>query len=515
MIKGLIVALLLSWHFAAAAQSSERPLLDHLRAIVDEYVGGGREPRSAHVRAGANLQAAIDAARAGDTITLDPGGRYPGAVRLPRFAGDGWITIRTAAALEERPLEDRDLPQLARLVSESNGTPTITTAPGAHHWRLIGLDVSQTGGNTYGVIRCGSADGYMSAAEVPHHVELDRVHVHTAANMTERRGIQTNCTDLVIRRSIVRGIKEAGSDAQAIGGWDCMARVRIVDNLIEGAGENILVGGAAPSKICPVPEDIEIRGNRIRKPAEWRTQAWQVKNLLELKNARRVTIEGNVLENNWAAAQTGFGVLFTVRGGARYPWAVVEDVTYEHNVLRNTASGINILGFDDESRTGAGRRITIRQNLTVINRSTWGGEGSCYMMLGGPVDIVFDHNTCIHDGGAVLRVSLGGRPKITGFRFTNNVQLHSSYGIIGDGQSPGNPTIDQFFVEPVIQRNVFGGGSAGAAYPATNLMPSVAAYAANFADYAAGNYALRPASDWRGAGTDGQDLGADVSKLPR
>jgi hypothetical protein len=54
---------------------------------------------------------------------------------------------------------------------------------------------------------------------------------------------------------------------------------------------------------------------------------WSVKNLLELKNARRVTIRGNVLENNWVSAQAGFAILFTVRNedGAA-PWAVIEDV---------------------------------------------------------------------------------------------------------------------------------------------------------------------------------------------
>ena len=44
-----------------------------------------------------------------------------------------------------------------------------------------------------------------------------------------------------------------------------------------------------------------------------------MKNSFELKNARRVLVEGNVFEHVWAAAQTGFAVLFTTRnqGGGR------------------------------------------------------------------------------------------------------------------------------------------------------------------------------------------------------
>ena len=76
-----------------------------------------------------------------------------------QHAGDEWITVRTSASLPERRLTDADIPTLAKLVSTVKGQPTISTAPGAHHWRLVGLDVSQTGGNTYGIIRCGAADG--------------------------------------------------------------------------------------------------------------------------------------------------------------------------------------------------------------------------------------------------------------------------------------------------------------------------------------------------------------------
>src|SRR5205807_5782910 len=61
------------------------------------------------------------------------------------------------------------------------------------------------------------------------------------------------------------------------------------------------------------PSDLELRGNYIYKPVAWRTQSWSVKNILELKNAQRVVIDGNVLEHHWPAAQAGFSVLFTPR----------------------------------------------------------------------------------------------------------------------------------------------------------------------------------------------------------
>lgn len=46
-------------------------------------------------------------------------------------------------------------------------------------------------------------------------------------------------------------------------------------------------------------------GNHLFKPLIWRdrTPAWSVKNLFELKSARRVLLRGNVLENCWAHSQ--------------------------------------------------------------------------------------------------------------------------------------------------------------------------------------------------------------------
>ena len=72
-----------------------------------------------------------------------------------------------------------------------------------------------------------------------------------------------------------------------------------------------------------MPTGIEIRRNHFSKPMAWKGSSWTVKNLLELKNAQDVVIEGNLLEYNWLAAQQGYSVLFTPRnqyGGNMTPW---------------------------------------------------------------------------------------------------------------------------------------------------------------------------------------------------
>ena len=57
------------------------------------------------VNAGGNLQAAIDAARPGDTILLAPGATFVGNFRLPMHGGTDYITIRSAAADDLLPAD--------------------------------------------------------------------------------------------------------------------------------------------------------------------------------------------------------------------------------------------------------------------------------------------------------------------------------------------------------------------------------------------------------------------------
>src|SRR6185295_19787625 len=140
-------------------------------------------------------------------------------------------------------------------------------------------------------------------------------------------------------------------------GWNGPGPFQIENNYLEAAGENLLFGGSDPSIPDLVPSDIEIKRNHFAKPLVWRmaqaghdAKAWTVKNLLELKNARRVLVDGNLFEHNWVQAQNGFAILFTVRNqNGRAPWSVVEDVTFSNNVLRGTAQGVNILGHDNNA----------------------------------------------------------------------------------------------------------------------------------------------------------------------
>lgn len=465
------------------------------------------------VPAGGDLNAALLNAQPGDTITLAAGATYVGNFTLPAKDGSSFITIRSSAP-DPVATGDRVAPAqkgaMAQLRSP-NSLPAIQTAPGAHHWRLLFLEVE--GSNDGDLLALGDGSySQSSLGQVPHDLEIDRCYVHGDPATGQKRCIALNSAATTVTGSYIADCKRVGVDAQAIAGWNGPGPFTISNNYLEGSTENVLFGGADPSIQALVPSDIDITDNLISKPMAWRTERWQVKNLVELKNARRVRISGNVIQNNWVAAQSGFAVLFTVRnqdGGC--PWCQVEQVTFENNVLRHSAGGISVLGFDDSNPSRQTQGLTIRNNIVAdIDSTNWGGSGYAFQILGGPRQITIDHNTIIqeHASGVIL---LDG-PPVLEFVFTNNLTRHNSYGIIGRDHGPGNDTISAFFPGSQITSNVIADGDASQ-YPRGNLFPTSADFRNQFVDYAASDYRLVASSTWKKAGSDGADLGANVTTV--
>jgi hypothetical protein len=279
-----------------------------------------------------------------------------------------------------------------------------------------------------------------------------------------------------------------------------------------------MFGGADPPGADRIPSDIEILGNWFYKPEAWREgdaafegTAWTVKNLFELKNARRVRIAGNVFEKHWVQAQNGFAILFTVRNQeGTAPWSVVEDVAFTNNVLRHTASGVNVLGRDNNAPAGSARtsRILIDNNLFVdVGAPRWGGGGVLFQLLDGTDDVVITGNTALHAHSILVA---DGAPH-RGFVFADNIVMHNEYGIIGTGTGPGRPTLARYFPSGRLEANVIVGGHA-ASYPKGNFFPS-SLEQVGFADRRAGSLELAATSPFHGRSSAGRDPGVDMRRL--
>jgi hypothetical protein len=241
---------------------------------------------------------------------------------------------------------------------------------------------------------------------------------------------------------------------------------------------------------------------------------WVVKNIFELKNARRVLVEFNVFENNWLHGQPGYAILFTPRNqDGRCHWCVVEDVVFQYNIVRNTAAGVNLTGYDNVHPSAQTRNITIRHNLFYGLSQSLGGNG-WFMLIGDePRNIVVDHNTIEADGTTVLYVHGGSASsprQVHGFQFTNNAARHRAYGINGAHFSWGNGVITEYFPESRVEGNWLQGGTASR-YPAGNHFDGT--YEAAFMDVPAGDYRQAPGGVLIGRATGGTNIGADLATL--
>jgi hypothetical protein len=241
---------------------------------------------------------------------------------------------------------------------------------------------------------------------------------------------------------------------------------------------------------------------------------WTVKNLFELKNARKVVVEWNTFENNWLQAQVGYAILFTARNtGGSCTWCAIEDVEFRYNIVRHSSAAVNVLGDSGAEHSAPVRNVRIRHNLFYdINKARWGGNGFGFL-IAATRDVIIDHNTIDHSGTTVLN-AYGGTPtnrlEILGMQFTNNLARHSTYGIAGDGQSYGNDAISTYFPDGFITANLLAGGDPSR-YPPGNFFGNN--FDMQFVDKANGNYRLIPTSPYNSGSTDGLPLGADFGTL--
>jgi hypothetical protein len=465
---------------------------------------------------GGDLQRAIDRSRPGDTIILEAGQVYKGPITLPVKSGNEFITIQSSR-LDELPEDVRVSPAqanlLAKLQSEEKSAPVVKTQPGAHHYKFIGIEFSTASAQVvvHDLIRFGDA-ATQSLDGVPHHLVVDRSYIHGFPTQDVQRGISLNSAETNITNSYISDIHGKGYDTQAICGWNGPGPFKIVNNYLEAAGENIMFGGSDPKIRDLVPADIEIRDNYFFKPLSWKVgdpsyggHHWSVKNLFELKSARRVTVDRNIFENNWVDAQAGPAILFTVRnqdGGA--PWSTIEDVTFTNNIVRNSPAALNLLGKDNLKPSQQARGLKITNNLFTNISGT-------FLTMNGYADVTIASNTHIQSGNIM---TLYGDPS-PGFVYQKNVTIRDSkgYGVKGDATGEGTIALNTFAPSATFLENVIVGANASQ-YPAKNFYPA-SPIEVGFVDPTKGDFRLDPASRYHRPATAGGLLGVNPATLPK
>jgi hypothetical protein len=523
------------------------------------------------VRAGQSLDQALASASCGDIVQLQAGATFSGNFVMPAKPCDDshWIIIRTNALDSSLPPEGTRLTPCYAGVPSLPGRPglncsskenvlakiefngrggsgPITFASGANHYRLIGLEVMRelSPATVHNLIEFeGPAD----------HLVFDRLWLHGTAQNETVRGIMLGPSRYI---SIVDSfftdfhcVSRSGScsDAQAIAGGFSDGRMgpyKIVGNFLESSGENILFGGGAATF---TPADIEIRHNHIFKPLTWMPgqpgyvggsngNPFIVKNLLELKNAQRVLIEGNILENSWGGiGQIGFGLLLTpVNQDNQCSICQVTDVTIRYNSIRHVAAGLQIANAMPGTGPALdGERYSIHDIvIDDIDGVKYNGPSEFAQISvtpGAPViqNVTINHVTAFPPKTLfIIGDTVATSKQMKNFVFTNNIvnagiyPVWSSTGAADDCSYSNSPltTFNTCFSGYTFAANAIIAVPAlapAAKWPSRNYFPATAG-AVRFVNYNGGNggdYHLQSSSPYKGKGTDGKDLGADVDAI--
>jgi hypothetical protein len=550
---------------------AELPRIYVKSAVADTPAPGGTRL----VKAGDNLQSAVQAANCGDTIALEAGASFEGHLRLPNKPCDDkhWIVIRTSAPDKDLPPEGTRVSPCYAGVASLPGRPDFhCSAPrnvmakitfaghggsgpiffssGANHYRFVGIEVTREASGSR-VTALAGPEGSVPAD----HIFFDRVWFHgTAQDETTRGLFMARTTYMAVVDSYFSDFHctQGGecTDSQAISGAAgdvAMGPFKIVNNYLEAAGENIILGGAAATM---TPTDIEIRHNYFYKPRIWMPgqpgfvggtsgKPFIVKNLFELKNAQRVLLEGNILENSWGGfSQEGFAIVLTPKNQAPNicPLCRVLDITIRYNTIRHVGAGMQIANI--RSGTGGvssgGERYSIHDLLfDDIDGEAYKGFGIFLMLISNlpPLrDVSIDHVTAF-PSRVLLNVG-GFEDRFQRFSLTNSLLFSGEHQVTTTGGGTANcafqpdrqgpaRVIENCFPNGRITHNAIIGGFG---WPAGNLTPKDF-NAAGMGDVRkeTGDYRLckskgevascKSASPLMKAGSDGKDIGADLAAI--
>ncbi len=375
----------------------------------------------------------LKSANPGDVIVLDAGATYTGSFTLPAKANPNqqWIYI-VSSALSSLPapgtrVSPTDAVNMPKIVTP-NGASPLTAKPGANYFRLVGLEItsaSTRGCNVHHVppINCSADNLLLLDAPVgqtlPDSITIDRCYMHGSPLEDVGEGVFGNATNLAVVDSYISDIHYGTTDSQAILSMRTPGPIKIVNNYLSATTENIMFGGGGGPNNPYVPSDIEIRNNWLYKPLTWAAPGvtlapypqWAAKNSLEFKSAQRVLVDSNVLENVWASAgQNGSSVLFTVRTSQSGNIAVVDDITFTNNILKNVGAGFATLTFDYNCGTaqyplctnpGESKRIELSNNLILFRdpNSPGGIHNIGIQISAGLSDYALLHNTFVPAAG--------------------------------------------------------------------------------------------------------------------
>src|SRR5579872_293252 len=421
------------------------------------------------VAKGGDLQSALNAANCGDTIVLTAGSVFSGSFTFPVKPCDAahWIVVKSGGSLPAagnrinpayagvlslpgRPsFTGPGTQQMAKIITSNLSAPV--KLDGANYYWLMGLEITRSVGTGF--------VGSLVSATGASNVVLDRDWIHGSAKDETAVAVgfvgANNVALINSYSNDLHCVAVTGTCVEShvvVGGLGSAASagIKVYNNFLESGAGSVFFGGG---KATATPTDITVQKNHFFKPMMWRQgqpgfvggtngNPFVVKNHFELKNAQRVLLEDNVLENVWpGGGQSGYSILLTPKNqSGKCPICQVTDVTVRFNEVKHTGGGFEL--GNGASDSGAvpldGERFSVHDNeFDDIENAL--GSGIWAVIGDGPTagipplkHVYIEHNTAYP---SQMTLNLGGAtpPNMSDFTFENNLIQEGAYDVGSQG----------------------------------------------------------------------------------
>jgi hypothetical protein len=470
---------------------------------------------------------------------------------MPVRTGAGTCVIRTGgyASLPAEGTRVHPVTHAAHIATLRTSTPQecVNFANGASDYCFVGIQWTETG---WEVRTPGSmTDQFLLMALRPFNLDLAqnnvprRISFHQCIGMGNPGG-QSNRWALIIAKEYLfrdcwgEDFKSTNREAQVFllqhgGGYGQFENCDL-----NAAGECIMTGGSALpfNDRTMIPTDLYFKHCVFRGKFEffkWHPSFdppvpaspnidWGFKNLWEVKRGIRVLCDGCVFHTGGIDGQSGCMIAVKSDNNSTTNPAQSVNATEDIQFIRCWGFDIQrsfaLLGNPSPSQGGI-RSIRVHVLDCVMERLNVPPNNSSATyeieITTNIADVTVDHLTEVSRGGAsqagCVLVGPATNPTVTNSIFATQ----GTYGMKGSNFNEGIPSINGWWVNPTIDRNVLVGGSSSTNYPPTQYFPANEA-AVGYVDLNGGTLlglALDPSSPYYNAATDGGPIGADVAAV--
>lgn len=493
-----------------------------------------------------NLQTEVNnsVGTANRCVTLPNGSIFRGTLTPPHRTSATFLTIRSAGSSNisstrrALPTDSANMTFFENALSGSVNqnspiieTPTTSNNP-ARYYRFIGLyfrkAVPTASYIGLAMISIGR-NNETSVAQLPNNIIVDRCVVDGASTtVTSWRGVMFTAADSALVNSYIVGFKGVALETQAVllGSGE---RLNFMNNFMEGATENFLIGGLDISIVNHLPSYISFRRNHLRKNLAWCAVCGQyggidysVKNIWEIKVGKYVEIEGCIFENHWIEDQNQ-AIVITVRnsgagaenGNGNDTWSNIQFLDFSYNRVKNIGNMVQILGKDNLNTSQRIDHINIRQSI-FSGVAKWSGQ-----KLGSVITSASNAGAdriSIRQTSSDINASIGsGQGRWIEFDGNQNFTNCNFDGNIGQGFINFGPQTGDSALQLACSTNSYSAKKNGF-YASTGVNPTdnttVATRAdVKFLDVLNGNLKLASDSPFLTTGIANLNSGANTSKV--